>query len=373
MRSLWMAYLLKTLTACFAGVVAALTAQAAVTVAQYRPHDFAFSATVSGNPFAVEFAGEFAGPDGARLRVPGFHDGDGVWKIRFMAPRAGKWRLRTVSSVPALNGREEEITALANANPHAHGLPRVDPDHPHHFKFDDGTRFFLLGYEADWLAMVGMRDPERRAMRRLVEQISGRGFNYVLVNVYAHDTRWAPGRSCEWDFGPPELFVFGGTNEQPDHTRLNPAFFRAFDQMMEALWERGVVAHVMVKVYNNTAWDVVKADPEPPGMARWQALRRVLSELPYWRLSPCNELAVGGPALCDRARHYAFYVPGKKVTINLRGMEGAAAARWVNTWTDEQVDAGSLKPAVVTLSKPAAFGDAPAVLVVRVREEAQRK
>ena len=28
---------------------------------------------------------------------------------------------------------------------------RVDKEHPHHFVFDDGTHFFMQGYEYDWL------------------------------------------------------------------------------------------------------------------------------------------------------------------------------------------------------------------------------
>jgi hypothetical protein len=116
--------------------------------------------------------------------------------------------------------------------------------------------------------------------------------------------------------------------------------------------------------YNNTAWDVVKPDPEPPGMARWQTLKQTLSELPYWRMSPCNELAVGGPGLCDGGRARAFYLDGERITLNLRTMDGDGTAVWVNTWTTDRVQAGSVQRGVVTLRKPAAFAEAPAVLIV---------
>ena len=51
-----------------------------------------------------------------------------------------------------------------------------------------------------------------------------------------------------------------------------------------------------VYYYNNTAWDVVKPEPEPPGAARFQQLKETLSELPYWRMEPANQLAIGGLA-----------------------------------------------------------------------------
>jgi uncharacterized protein DUF5060 len=119
---------------------------------QYRPHDFTFTAPSGGNPFEVELSGEFTGPDGVRLRVPGFYDGAGVWKIRFAPTRQGSWSLRVTSSLKALDGRTETgISCGPNRRPAVHGALRVDPAHPHHFVWEDGTRYFLLGYEADWL------------------------------------------------------------------------------------------------------------------------------------------------------------------------------------------------------------------------------
>ena len=59
---------------------------AAPAVERYHSRDFAFWATAPGNPFDVELAGEFTGPDGARLAVPSFYDGEGLWKTRFSPP-----------------------------------------------------------------------------------------------------------------------------------------------------------------------------------------------------------------------------------------------------------------------------------------------
>ena len=46
------------------------------------------------------------------------------------------------------------------------------------------------------------------------------------------------------------MYVFGGTNEEPDHSRLNPDFFRDYDALMRLLHERGIVAHIMIQVQN---------------------------------------------------------------------------------------------------------------------------
>ena len=489
-------------------------------IEQYHTHDFVFRGPVEGNPFDVEMAAEFTGPGGVRLRVPGFYDGAGVWKVRFSPTRDGEWSFRTVSTLKALDGKTQAgVWCVPNRHPNIHGGLRVDPAHPYHFIYEDGTRYFLLGYEADWLWGADMEDPERAVMRRLIGQMAARGFNHVLVNVYAHDTNWSPERKHRWDWGPAPIFPWEGTNEKPDHARLNPKFFQLYDGMMEALRDKGIVAHIMLKVYNkkvnwpppysrdeerwfryvtaryqgfsnvvwdfskeahnekdqllqrrlmevvrsgdayrrlvtahdddafywnpelnasldfrtdqqhsfwpemiafdralrrypvlnsefgyergvdkfptyriehdwqeqlrraylvyfaggygvyyyhNTAWDVVKPDPEPPGMERFQLLKNTLAALPYWRMEPANQLAVGGPCLALAGEAYACYLEGAQITVNLLALEDAqnARAEWVNTWTGAREKA-RIARGVLKLRKPEAFGDAPAVLVVR--------
>src|SRR5215831_13457768 len=97
---------MKSASVCLLGLLVAAACHA-VTVEQYHTHDFAFSASVPGNPFDVEVKGEFEGPGGVRLTVPGFYDGKGVWKIRFSPTVTGRWTLRTISETPTLNGRAE--------------------------------------------------------------------------------------------------------------------------------------------------------------------------------------------------------------------------------------------------------------------------
>ena len=78
---------MKAIAICAGVLLCCGMAPAATTIDLYYSHDFSFSAAAAGNPFDVELSGEFTGPDGVRLRVPGFYDGGGVWKIRFSPTR----------------------------------------------------------------------------------------------------------------------------------------------------------------------------------------------------------------------------------------------------------------------------------------------
>lgn len=493
----------------------------ALSIEQYHVHDFSFTAQVSGNPFDVELTGEFTGPGGIRLTVPAFYDGGGVWIVRFSPTQPGSWSLRTISAAPGLGGHvETDIECTPNRDPQIHGGLRVDPRHPHHFIYEDGTRYFLMGYEADWLWAVDMHDPARVEMHKLIDLIASRGFNHVLVNVFAYDTTWSPGHQNRWDYGPPAMYAWAGGNDAPDHSHLNPEYFKLYDGMVRALQRRGIVAHLMFKVYNklvnwpapgsrdeeryfryvtaryqafsnvvwdfskesyhekdkllekrlidlirshdayhrlttahdndvydwnpdlnsdldfrsdqqhahwaqmiafdrnlrqwpvvnvefgyeqgvdpfqsyrvnqdwkevlrrayliylaggygayyyhNTAWDIVKVDPAPPGMKRFQLLKETLSALPYWRMTPSNDLAVGGPCLALPGEIYAFFVQEKNITVNLNALDGPAAAEWIDTWTGARQPLPIPRPAVYTLDRPESFGNAPALLIVRAQ------
>jgi hypothetical protein len=531
-----------------------LPAAAPVIVEQYHPHDFTLSAQASGNPFDVDLRGDFTGPDGTRITIPGFYAGANVWKIRFSPTKPGRWSMTTVSPVAALNAHNEaEIQCSANSNPAIHGGLLVDPVNRHHFLYEDGSRYFLMGYEADWLWGADMKDPERKVMHHLIDQMAARGFNHLMVNVYAHDTGWSKGHQNQWDYGPPEMYLFGGTNDKPDHSRLNTSFFDVYDGMMNALLEKGIVANMMIKVYNkmvnwpapgskdeeryfryvtaryqaypnvvwdfskeaynerdkalekrlidlvrandgyhrlttahdndlydwdpklnsnldfrtdqehffwkemllfdrqilpwpivnselyyergvddlptypikqdwqdmirgayeiylsggyfvyyysNTAWDLVKPDPEPPGMARFQTLKENLASLPYWLMEPRPELAAGGPCLAIPGEVYAYLVqpsrrpegaaalsqgpPGapspnaprprranlgqsREIAVNLNNLQGPATAQWVNIWSGEKSELSVAGPGVYQLNRPESFGAAPALLIVRAR------
>ena len=118
---------------------------------RWQPHDFAFTnQSEAENPFQVQFSAEVTGPDRTRLVVPGFYDGNGTWKIRLSPTKEGQWKLLTHSTAPALDSKSVHFVCIPN-DAQAHGGVRVDPQHPRHFVCEDGTRFFPMGYECDWL------------------------------------------------------------------------------------------------------------------------------------------------------------------------------------------------------------------------------
>jgi hypothetical protein len=123
-----------------------------------------------------------------------------------------------------------------------------------------------------------------------------------------------------------------------------------------------------VYYYDDTAWDVVKIDPEPPGYKRFRQLKETLSGLPYWDMVPSDELAVGGPCLAQTGRTYAFFAESGKIVVNLRDIPRMAVGQWVDTWTGAREAISIIAPGVYTIDKPKAFGAAPGLLILRAAQ-----
>ena len=267
----------RTLAALAIGVLIQFTtlpAADAEEVPRWQPHDFSFTAKApSANPFMVPFSATAKGPGGAVLNVPGFFDGDGTWKVRVAPTVEGAWSLVTKSELKELDGKTAEFTCVKNVNPNVHGLLRVDKAHPHHFIFENGTRFFMQGYEYDWLWALDVGKPDVPTVKASLDLIAKHGFNYVILNSYAHDTGWRKGKTADDDYGPPPMYAWAGSNEAPDHSRMNLAYWQHYDRVMTALAARGMQAHMLMKVYNKQVKWPAHGSEEEKLFFRWLVAR----------------------------------------------------------------------------------------------------
>jgi hypothetical protein len=237
---------------CMAVALGALNAASALEVPRWQTQDLTFKSTSKhDNPFMVEFSAEVTGPGETHFGQLGFYDGEGAWKIRLAPNAPGKWSIRTVSNDPQLNGKTVgDILCVEQKNPRVHGGLLVDPEHPHHFVREDGTRFFYSGFECDWLFALELAacDPKLPQTTILLDKLVAHNFNVVYMNTYAHTGFRRSGQQP--NFAPPAKYAWGGSNEQPDHSMLNLPFWQHYDRVIQAMWERGLEAHIMIKVYN---------------------------------------------------------------------------------------------------------------------------
>src|SRR3954447_9628599 len=117
-------------------------ARAERPVEQWGTFEVALDGPSTANPFNdVDLTARFT--QRARTQtVPGFYDGDGVYRIRFMPDRTGEWRYETKSSRPELDGKTGSFEATKPSAGN-HGPVRVRDTY--HFAYADGTPHFSIG------------------------------------------------------------------------------------------------------------------------------------------------------------------------------------------------------------------------------------
>jgi len=231
-------------------------------VVQWEPFTASFSTNQPhDNPLLVPFSATVIRPAGASFRTLGFYDGEGARKVRVGPDRPGRWTIRTHSADPQLDGKEAAFDCVASTS--QHGPLRVDPEHPHHFVHADGTRFFHLGYECDWLWALDMDKPDLPTAGPFLDKLAANGFNLIVMNVFAYDCDWRKGTTGPDDYGPPMMAPWPGTNDAPDHAQLNLPFWQHYDRIIQAMYDRGIQAHIMIKVYNKMVnWPAKNSEGE---------------------------------------------------------------------------------------------------------------
>ena len=79
------------------------------------------------------------------------------------------------------------------------------------------------------------------------------------------------------------MYAWEGSNEQPDHSRFNLAYWQHYDRIIETLNRRGMIAHILIKVYNKMVnWPSIT---EEDLFFRWLMARYAAFPNVHWDFS----------------------------------------------------------------------------------------
>src|SRR5215831_3200713 len=192
------------------------------------------------DPFnQVELDALVTTPSGAEERVPGFWAGDSTWRIRYAAPAAGRYSVRSVcsdSSNRDLHGRSLtlDVQPYIGTNPHyKHGALKIAPD-KRHFQHADGAPFFWLG-DTWWMGLC-KRLSWPDGFETLTADRVRKGFTMVQIVAGLYpDMPWYDERGANE----------AGFPREPDFSRVNPAYFDTADTRIQHLADSGIAACVV--------------------------------------------------------------------------------------------------------------------------------
>lgn len=203
----------------------------ASAVEQWGLFEIALPGPSGGNPFLdVALSATFRHGDRA-VEAPGFYDGDGVYRIRFMPETAGEWTYLTRSNRRELDGRTGRFAAAA---PSAGNHGPVGVRDTYHFAYADGTPFFELGTTCySWAHAPD--DREEQTLRTLAASPFNKLRMCVLPQDFAFD-----GQSS------PRYPYVGAPPRNWDFTRFNPDFFRHLELRIGQLRDLGIEADLIL-------------------------------------------------------------------------------------------------------------------------------
>ena len=195
-----------------------------------------------GNPFTdVTVQGVFHGPQGQRIAVAGFYDGQGAWRVRFSPAIEGHWTY-AITSWPRDPELEGEGT-LDVFPSDARGYLRATPGEAWGFAYESGEPYFAFGdttYNLFGMAHCGCNVPaflQRRAQQ---------GFNLLRVRLPVSPfhpprgySRWQTRRTWPW----------GGSEQSPRFDQFDLDYFHSVDAVIAQCEALGIGLEMIMEAW----------------------------------------------------------------------------------------------------------------------------
>ena len=254
---------LVAITVALSTGIAWPNASAAESTEQWDTHELTLTGPRDGNPFVDVKVGATFSKDQQAIKVGGFYDGDGIYRIRFMPDSAGTWNYRTTSNRPELADKsgELEVTPPSSGN---HGPVRVA--HIYHFAYADGTPFRPIG-----TTCYGWIQRPEQLQDQTLKTLSASPFNKVRMLLMPQNQ--------EPELPAPLSPFEGIPPKQWDFARYNPAFFHHLEKRIAQLRDHGIECDLILFHPYGRMWGMDDMDDAHDD----RYLRYVVSRLASYR------------------------------------------------------------------------------------------
>lgn len=215
---------------------------------RWRSYELTLDGPTMGNPFIdVQFFAVFR-HGGFSIKVRGFYDGYGQYKVRYMPEMLGAWTVRTSSNVKDLDQQtaEFECTPATEDN---HGPVRVEGKT--HFAYADGTTYMPFGTTA-YAWTVQSEERQEQTLKTLSEN----AFNKIRMTVFPKNYSYNTTEPAMYPYeGAPKKFekeftfdswMMDSKDIGFDFSRFIPEYFQHLEHCIEDLDRLGVEADLIL-------------------------------------------------------------------------------------------------------------------------------
>ena len=212
-------------------VIAGCSRKPELKIEQWDVFELSMNGPESGNPYMeVDFRAVFTSGDRA-IHVPGFYDGEGLYRIRFSPDAPGSWTYRTESNAPDLAGHNGSFVCIP-ASGSNHGPVKIV--NTYYLQYADDSPYYAVGTTAyQWTSVA------QHIQERTLQTLAVSPFNKIRMCVFPK--HYIYGNETE-----PWAFAFARTDSVNDFSRPNYAFFQNFDRRVAQLRDMGIQADVII-------------------------------------------------------------------------------------------------------------------------------
>lgn len=200
-------------------------------VEKWGVFELSLEGPAEGNPYLdVTVSAVFKNGD-KTVAVPGFYDGDGVYRVRFSPDRPGQWSYITKSDQAKLSGQSGSFTCV---QPTAGNHGPVRPANTHYLEYSDGSPYYAVGTTSyQWTSV------KQSIQEKTLETLATSPFNKMRMCVFPKS--YSYGNDTE-----PWALPFEKAGDKLDPSQPNYEFFQNFDKRVAQLMKMGVQADVIL-------------------------------------------------------------------------------------------------------------------------------
>lgn len=215
-------------------------------VEKWGVYEIVLNGTQEGNPYMeIELEAVFINGT-SEIDVPGFYDGNGIYKIRFSPSGTGKWNYETKSNSVSLNKKKGSFNCI-EPGPENHGPLNIT--NTFYLQYADGTPFYSIGTTAyQWTSVA------QKIQEQTISTLKNAPFNKIRMCVFPKSYRY--GNDTE-----PWRYPYEREGEQNDFTHPDFEFFQNFDKRIEQLSAMGIQADLIL-FHPYDKWGYCKMGPE---------------------------------------------------------------------------------------------------------------
>jgi hypothetical protein len=198
---------------------------------QWGVFELTFNGPSSGNPYMeVELNVDFSNGE-ENIRVPGFYDGNGIYRIRFSPPYQGTWTYLTESNAVELSNKKGKFQCVPPAGKN-HGPVNIVSTY--YFQYADSTPFYLAGTTAyQWTSV------KQYIQEATIKTLAESPFNKIRMCFFPKS--YIYGNESE-----PWMYPFKREGEKNDFSQPNYEFFQNYDRRVAQLLELGTQADIIL-------------------------------------------------------------------------------------------------------------------------------